>query len=124
MPGRRSCPPWDFLHDASLTSLQSYELSRLNHAANLRREIITLLDQWVDDATQAALARWVREDRALPRAAVAAIEAASNSSRNDLPFGDCLQLDEAPIIESGAPPKPALSGPRPQRRNAGLPSAS
>lgn len=70
MSTRRITPPWDYLHDASITSLESYELSRLNHAANLRREIAVLLDQWIEDSTQALLARWVREDRSLPVAPV------------------------------------------------------
>ena len=42
-------PPWTFLLSASRTSLQSYELTRLSHAANLRKEIATLLDQWLDE---------------------------------------------------------------------------
>jgi len=68
MSGVQTEPPWDFFHDASIASLQSFELSRLNHAANIRREIAALLDQWVSDNSQALLARWVREQRALPRA--------------------------------------------------------
>jgi hypothetical protein len=64
---RRLAPPWDFFHDASIASLESYELSRLNHAANLRRQITVLLDQWVEENSQALLARWVREGRALLR---------------------------------------------------------
>ena len=67
MSGKLSAPPWDFFHDASITSLQSFELSRLNHAANLRREIAALLDQWVSDNSQAMLARWVREHRTTAR---------------------------------------------------------
>jgi hypothetical protein len=42
-------PPWEFLRSASRTSLQSYELSRLSHAANLRKEIAVLLDQWMEE---------------------------------------------------------------------------
>jgi hypothetical protein len=65
MATRRIAPPWDYLHDASMPSLESFELSRLNHAANLRREIAALLDQWIEETAQALLARWVREDRKL-----------------------------------------------------------
>jgi hypothetical protein len=64
----RPQPPWDFFHDASIASLQSFELSRLNNAANLRRQIAALLDQWINDNSEALLARWVREQRALPPA--------------------------------------------------------
>jgi hypothetical protein len=64
---RNSAPPWDFLQDASVASLQSYELSRLNHAANLRRELAALLDQWIEETAHALLAQWEREGRAFLR---------------------------------------------------------
>jgi hypothetical protein len=102
---RRIQPPWDYLHDASVPSLESYELSRLNHAANLRREIAALLDQWIEDSTQALLARWVREDRALPRGGPPAIE----SPQPQLPF------DEAP---SPAPPRRSERAMKLSRRTA------
>lgn len=62
---RRITPPWDYLHEASAPSLESFELSRLNHAANLRKEIAALLEQWIEETAEALLARWVREDRKL-----------------------------------------------------------
>ena len=55
----RIVPPLDYLRQASPTSLQSFELSRLNHAANLRREIGALLDQWIQETSEALLARWL-----------------------------------------------------------------
>jgi len=63
MPTQRIEPPWEFLLSASLTSLQSYELSRLTHAANLRKEIGQLLDSWLDENAAAMLARWLTEQR-------------------------------------------------------------
>jgi len=62
---RRVTPPWDYLHQASSPSLESFELSRLNHAANLRKEIAALLEQWIDEMAEALLARWLREDHKL-----------------------------------------------------------
>jgi hypothetical protein len=59
-------PPWEFLLSASRNSLQSYELSRLSHAANLRKEIGALLDQWVEENACAMLARWLIEQRERP----------------------------------------------------------
>ena len=56
-------PPWEFLVSASPFALQSYELSRLNHAANLRKEIARLLDQWLHENSCAMLARWLMEQR-------------------------------------------------------------
>ena len=85
MATRRVTPPWDFLRDASKPSLESYELSRLNNAANLRREITALLDQWVDDNSQALLARWVRDRRNRPSSEAALSE---EIPQRELPFGD------------------------------------
>jgi len=59
-------PPWEFLLTASRNSLQSFELSRLSHAANLRKEIGALLDEWLDENACAMLARWLIENRERP----------------------------------------------------------
>jgi hypothetical protein len=67
MPTRPSNSASDYLHTASSASLESYELSRLNHAANLRREIAALIDQWIDETVQARLARCILEERAAKR---------------------------------------------------------
>jgi hypothetical protein len=53
----RIVPPFDYLHTASRSSLQSFELAHLNHAANLRREIAVLIDQWIEETAEAMLAR-------------------------------------------------------------------
>ncbi len=60
-------PPWEFLLSASRNSLQSYELSRLSHAANLRKEIGALLDLWIEENSAAMLARWLMEQRERPQ---------------------------------------------------------
>jgi hypothetical protein len=57
----RIAPPLDYLHTASRSSLQSFELARLNHAANLKREISMLVDQWIKETSEAMLARWMLE---------------------------------------------------------------
>ena len=51
---RNALPPWEFLLSASRNSLQSYELSRLGHAANLRKEVAPMLDQWVEEIAAAS----------------------------------------------------------------------
>jgi hypothetical protein len=56
-------PPWDFLLSASKTSLQSFELSRLSNAANLRKEISALMDQWLADQASATVARLLLQER-------------------------------------------------------------
>lgn len=63
MSSYKTQPPWEFLLSASRNSLQSYELSRLGHAANLRKEISALIDQWMEETSAALLARWLMEHR-------------------------------------------------------------
>src|SRR5271165_2021644 len=55
----RFAPPLDYLQAASRASLQSYEFTHLNHAANLRQEIAALIDQWITETSEAMLARWM-----------------------------------------------------------------
>jgi hypothetical protein len=57
MPKLRTEPNWEFLLTASQASLRSYEFSRLTLAANLRKEIVTLLDQVIDETSAALVAR-------------------------------------------------------------------
>jgi hypothetical protein len=109
MASRRIAPPWDYLHEASITSLESYELSRLNHAANIRREIGALLDQWIEDSSQAMLARWVREDRLLPSGA-----RRREPPQSQLPFSEPGGAD-SPAGTSGEPIKLAQRNPRTPR---------
>ena len=51
MPKFHTQAPWEFLLSASSNILQSYEISRVGHAANLRKEIAALLDPWLDSVT-------------------------------------------------------------------------
>jgi len=75
-------PPWEFLLSASRNSLQSYELSRLNHAANLRKEIGALLDLWIEENSAAMLARWLMEQRERPHVAQEDVPAVEALSKN------------------------------------------
>lgn len=77
-------PPWDFLLTASRISLQSYELSRLSHAANLRKEIGNLLDQWLDENACAMLARWLLEQRERSSTCAATAEPGSQASAHSV----------------------------------------
>ena len=80
-------PPWEFLLSASKNSLQSYELTRLSHAANLRKEIGTLLDQYLEENSSAMLARWLMDQRDKPVRAVNARHDAASASDNFLADG-------------------------------------
>jgi hypothetical protein len=106
----RSDPPWDFFHDASIASLQSFELSRLNNAANIRRQVGALLDQWVSDNSQALLARWVREQRSLsPPSHIEGLPGTPEQST--LPF----DASAIPVLLPRRPERPQKLS-RPQRR--------
>ena len=71
MPISRFTPPLEYLQAASQASLQSFELTRLNHAANLRQEIAALIDQWIQETSEAMLARWMLDHRkSLPAPAI------------------------------------------------------
>ena len=90
MPSCKISPPWEFLLSASRNSLQSYELSRLGHASNLRKEISALVDQWVEENSSAMLARWLMEhrERETPLVESAAPEVAAGKSASDNFLGD------------------------------------
>ena len=53
--------PLAYLITSSRISLESYELLRLNLASNLRKEMLQLLDKWVDAETEARMARAILE---------------------------------------------------------------
>ncbi len=57
----RLVPSAEYLRSASPTSLQSFELAKLNRAANLRREIAVLIGQWMEETAEALLARYMIE---------------------------------------------------------------
>jgi hypothetical protein len=75
-------PPWEFLLSASRNSLQSYELSRLSHAANLRKEIGALLDLWVEENSAAMLARWLMEQGERPQQAQQEVPSVESLPKN------------------------------------------
>jgi len=95
-------PPWEFFLSASRTTLQSFEQSRLNHAANVRKEIVQLLDAWLAENSNALLARWLieREDHLAD-----AVDAACTSAcGGNLP---AKQADSASDKLFGEKPAPA-----------------
>lgn len=114
----RIVPPLDYLKEASRASLQSFELARLNHAANLRREIGVLIDQWIKETSEAMLARWMLDQRNAP-------------GESRLPGLDNFQtilqdipepLPESPTIAAEIVPAPRDSAIRAVRQEKGLPA--
>lgn len=59
----------DYLARCSQTSLESFELARLNDLANLRKQMIDVIDEWVEADIQARIAEWIllrhRQQRSL-----------------------------------------------------------
>ena len=88
-------PPWEFLLSASRNSLQSYELSRLSHAANLRKEIGALLDLWMDENSAAMLARWLMEQRERPQQGQQDVSSAESLPRSGHAVSDNLFADRS-----------------------------
>jgi hypothetical protein len=52
--------PLNFLLGCSAGALGEFELARLNEVANLRSEMLAILDRMIDQAMRAALAAWFR----------------------------------------------------------------
>jgi hypothetical protein len=75
--------PWEFLRTASRPTLQSYELSRLAHAANLRKELVQILDQLVEERTSAGVARCLLEEQ--ERGVIPADRVASDATETERP---------------------------------------
>ena len=111
----RFCPPVDYLQAASRASLQSFELARLNHAANLRQEIAALLDQWIQETSEAMLARWMLDHykslQPTPMNSADVFQTFLDPATRSFEESDSLTSEIVP-----APPR--LAGPRPPIRGA------
>jgi len=54
---------FDYLATCSEPAVEGFELSRLNRAAILRKQMRQLIDEWVACEAEAQLARWTRQSR-------------------------------------------------------------
>jgi hypothetical protein len=118
-------PPLDYLATCSQMSLESVELSRLNLAANLRKEFQEILNEWIESEVDAWLARsileWRRAQDVCP--STPAIEAAAKPPRFDqlviafLPECSALaassvsERDRQSVQDGVAPRRDELSAP-------------
>jgi hypothetical protein len=125
MTTSRFNPPLDYLQAASRASLQSFELARLNHAANLRQEIAALIDQWVQETSEAMLARWMLDHhKSLRPAAMNPADlvrtfvdpATSSLEESLLPISDVLPAPPQ-LAEPRAPMRTAMAR-RPQKQRS------
>jgi len=56
-------PPVEYLRQCSNTSLRYFEMSKLEHVANLRRELTVLMEEMMEESALALFARWIIERR-------------------------------------------------------------
>jgi len=89
------CPPLEYLAKCSPASLESLELDRLGHAANLRKELHQVLQRWIEAEADARTARAILEWRRIA------------GSRSDPPP---LDLPAAPIQLESSPAKSGAAG--------------
>lgn len=123
---RRSQPPLEYLTTCSQSSLEGFELARLDQVAHLRIEIRNLHEQWIEAEVAARLARFLLDGRRAgaqsedgARAALAPVmnnapaALASPSSTRDAPLVERFSASlfappsTAPCAESAAPLEPA-----------------
>ena len=100
---------WEFLLASSKSTLQAYEQSRLNFAANVRKEISHLLDTWVDESSSALLARWLIERNLAAEAGAISTNGANGSNGSS---ESAEQRTHAACVSSGAPKPPSRIAPR------------
>lgn len=110
----RIVPPIDYLHTASRSSLHSFELARLNHAANLKRDIAVLIDQWLEETAEAMLARWMLDHHGPLREPALAVADVFRASR-DPNFDPLPEISEPAADIHSVPPRFA----EPQHRLTG-----
>ena len=55
--------PLEYLVTSSQSSVESFELSRLNRVSNLRKEIRQIVDEWIAAEAEARIARWILDCR-------------------------------------------------------------
>ena len=56
-------PALEYLLACSDMSLESFRISRMNQAANLRKQVRALVDEWVEAEIDAGVSRWMLERR-------------------------------------------------------------
>lgn len=99
-------PPWEYLRTASMNTLQTFELNRLNHAANIRKELMSMVDQWLEESVCAMVARWLLDHRQMlqpePGSAPASTAESPNASYNV--FARLSPSPSGPQTSQSSPP--------------------
>jgi len=107
-------PPLEYLLTSSHMSLESVELARLNRAANLRKELHQVVEEWIDAEVDARLARSILEWRR------------GETPRAHESFGDAARAEPRQLAISFLPPvsEPAVAIEIADDRTLALPEQS
>jgi hypothetical protein len=89
-------PPMQYLRECSDNSLRHYEVVKLEHVANLRRELRVLWDEMLEESSLALLSRWMLEHRSYLRSRVRTVEPPL-AALGEPPMPAVLSSDFAPL---------------------------
>lgn len=109
--------PLEYLVTSSEAALETFELSRLNRSANLRKELRDVVEEWIEAEIQSRLARWILDCRrtqaarsdADPSGAPANLSAKTVAANRLLPFDDLMNSQELQSKPASVKPTPARS---------------
>ena len=108
-------PPVQYLRECSDNSLRQFEVIKLEHVANLHRELRAGWEEMLEESALALLARWMIDNRAALRSRMWPVEAPL-AARRDLPVScfsvaaSTLSLQETAAAMLREPPIPAAPG--------------
>ena len=93
----------EYLHSCSASTLQEFELSRLNAVANLEKQMKDILQKMVDEAAKALVARALIEQQRDPIALARTTVIAERASEAfDQPKANCLHSRKLLITKGGS----------------------
>jgi hypothetical protein len=119
-------PPFEYLATASQTSLEGFEIARLNQIATFRKEIERAIADWVAAEADVRLARWILERRKSRNQDARCISDSDMSGDIDIPSCFVGPVFDAPCLPIPCPSSLALTAePRniPRREDDRAPSA-
>lgn len=119
-----TCPPLEYLITSSDASLDSFQLSRLNHASNLRKHIRQVIEQVIQAEAEARFAAWLlrcrRDETTLAALASFAAPSSCQLTQMEIPFaspGGGAAYAKLPPHDAPLPAEPRLTN----RLGIGLP---
>jgi hypothetical protein len=102
-------PPFEYLATASQTSLEGFEIARLNQIATFRKEIERAIADWVAAEADVRLARWILERRKSRNQDARCISDSDMSGDIDIPSCFVGPVFDAPCLPIPSPSSLALA---------------